>query len=105
MPLNPETQRKLGELEKHVLDILGRDGGRPVNDTNKALLVQAARHLTGLSSSLKQLDARLEKRAWDVLAAFFGERAKRPPLHEVAVVGKEDPVSKEIGKTKKRTNK
>jgi hypothetical protein len=102
MPLNPSTQAKMGQLERCVLDILERDQGKPVNETSKMLLVQAGRHLQGLLSTLKQLDARLERRTLEALSSFFVH--KRDKRAETAVV-ESDPVSRETGKTKRRTNK
>ncbi len=105
MPINPETQRKLGQLERRVLDILERDHGRPVNETSKALLVQAGRHLMGLFSTLKQLDARLEKRTWDALSGYFSHRVRSDNAPEEAVVVSRDPIARGSGKTRKRTNR
>lgn len=105
MPLDPSTQAKMGQLERRVLDILEHDGGRPVNEHSKTLLVQAGRHLQGLLSTLKQLDARLERRTLDALSGFFcHKKAAREEVVDV-VAGPKDPVSKETGKAKKRTNK
>jgi hypothetical protein len=90
----------MAQLERHVLDILERDGGAPVSQHSKELLVQAGRHLMGLFSTLRQLDARLEKRTWDALAAYFGEKQKAQEVEPVVV--EKDPVVKEFGGKKIR---
>jgi hypothetical protein len=96
MPIHPNTQAQMAQLERRVLDILERDGGRPVGEHSQELLVQVGRHLGGLFSTLKQLDARLEKRTWDALAAYFAKRADPLPKAAPAPAVK-DPVVKESG--------
>ena len=103
MPIHPTTQAKMAQLERRVLDILMRDGGGSVNKHSQELLDQAGRHLGGLFSTLRQLDARLEKRTWDALAAYFGERQKSQEAEPVVV--EKDPVVRESGGKKFRRSK
>ena len=105
MPVHPITQTKMAQLERRVLDILERDNGVPVSEHSKEQLVQVERHLMGVFSTLRQVDARLEKRIWDALAAYFSTRQEEKAA-SLEVVVPEDPVTKETGGRKfKRTSK
>ena len=74
MPLHPESQTKLDQTAKGIIEILER-GGPAASESTRPAILQVERHILGLVGAMKQLDAGMEAKVRTYIASKF-----QPPV-------------------------
>lgn len=70
MPLSPNSQAKLGDMERRLVVELEPIGSSP---HQKAIIAMVERHLVGLVNALKQVDSHLEGRVVSGMRQYLDE--------------------------------